>query len=103
MLKIVKRKPEVEVEKLEETKEESKMKNVFKGWSLKKKVLVGAGVLATAVVGVFAYGQMKPEDEVALQDQESYENREDGEDDYDDEEMKELIEMENEEAAKETE
>ena len=104
MLRIV-RKPQVEVEQLEETKEESKMKNVFKGMSLKKKLLIGAGVVATVVGGVFAYGQLKPEDEVELEDREADE-AEDGEfDDYDNEDIDREAELlENyEKAEKETE
>ena len=103
MLRIV-RKPQVEVEQLEETKEEKKM-TLLKGWSLKKKLLVGAGVVATVVGGVFAYGQLKPEDEVELEDREADE-AEDGEfDDYDNEDIDREAELlENyEKAEKETE
>jgi hypothetical protein len=71
--------------KLAKTKEERKMKN----WSLKKKVLVGMGVLGAAAVGVVAYGRSKQEDEVTYEgdefEDEDYE-------DYDDEEDAEEVE-----------
>lgn len=53
MLRAVKVK---KTEEVIENKEESKVKIK---WSLKKKLLVGAGVVATAVVGVLAYGSSK--------------------------------------------
>jgi len=82
MLKVI-RKP---VETVEETKEETKM-----NWSLKKKVLVGLGVLGTAALGVFAYGKLNPEEEVTCNNQES---RDEDQNDYDDEELRELEAME---------
>lgn len=79
-------------QQVEESKEEMKMKN----WSLKKKILVGMGVLGTAVVGAIAYGMSRSEDEVDYQDDES---EDDESDVYDDEELRELEEMEKEEAS----
>ena len=97
MLKI-KRKPQNEViEQLEETKEEGKMKS----WTLKKKIIVGLGVLGTAALGALAYGQLKPEEEVHYNDS----NEDDESDVYDDEELendlKELEELEKAEEAQE--
>lgn len=43
--------------KTEKKEEEPKMK----GWSLKKKVIVGLGVLGTAAIGAIAYGKSKQE------------------------------------------
>lgn len=43
--------------KTEKKEEEPKMK----GWSLKKKVIVGLGVLGTAAIGAIAYSKSKQE------------------------------------------
>ena len=67
---------------VEEKKEEKKMKN----WSLKKKVLIGMGVLAAGVVGVVTYGRSKQEDHF---DGNSYED-----DDYEDDDSVEDYEEE---------
>ena len=60
--------------KTEKKEEEPKMK----GWSLKKKVIVGLGVLGTAAIGAIAYGKSKQEDPV------NYVGNDEDEDDSDD-------------------
>ena len=65
-----------------EEKEEKKMKN----WTLRKKILVGVGVLAAGVVGVVTYGRSKQEDHF---DGDSYED-----DDYEDDDSVEDYEEE---------
>lgn len=94
MLKIT-RKPKQVEETVEKTEEEMKMNK----WSLKKKVLLGVGVLATAAVGVFAYGQLKPEEEFDYTEQDS----EGTSHDYDDKEelQRDLNELEAMEKAEE--
>ena len=57
-----------------EKEEEPKMKS----WSLKKKVIVGLGVLGTAAIGAIAYGKSKQEDPV------NYVGDDEDEDDSDD-------------------
>lgn len=53
---------------------------LMKNWSLKKKVLVGLGVVGTGIVGAIAYGKSKQEDQIELEQE-----FEDDEFDYDDE------------------
>lgn len=58
-------------EKIEKIKEEN---NVYKNWSLKKKILVGLGVLGAAAVGVVAYSKSTEED---LDNEDVYDEDED--------------------------
>lgn len=51
--------------------EENNEEEVKMGWSLKKKVLVGLGVVGAGVVGVIAYGMGNKEIEVNCEEQES--------------------------------
>lgn len=81
---------------VDKNKEENKMKN----WSLKKKVVVGLGVLGTAALGVIAYGRSKEEEVVNYNSDrdEDYEDDSDYEDEnetYDAEEVEEVDETEN--------
>lgn len=65
---------------VKKTKEDNKMKN----WSLKKKVIVGMGVLGTAALGVIAYGRSKQDETVNYDpssDDEDYDYEEESEDD----------------------
>ena len=85
MLKIIKKQP---VETVEETKEETTMKV---NWSLKKKILVGLGVIGTGVLGVLAYGKCTESNEVQVENEDEDENELD---DCDDEELRELEALE---------
>lgn len=60
--------------KFRKNEEEPKMKL---NWSLRKKLLVGAGVLGTAALGIIAYGKSKQETDVEY-------NNEDQDEEYDD-------------------
>ena len=57
----------------------------MKNWTWKKKLLVGAGVLGTAVVGALAYGKTRKEEDVTYQgdseDEDDYEYESEDEDD----------------------
>lgn len=92
-MKIIRKQPEVKVEEqVEEIKKESIMMKIGH-WSLKKKILVAAGAVGAAVVGVFAYNQCTKDEEVEYEGN-SENDEENDQDDYDDEELKELEEME---------
>ena len=96
-MKIVRKQPKIELVEVTEPKEGIMMK--VGNWSLKKKILVGAGVVGTAILGVFAYCQCTQTDEVEY-DGSDLEDEEDGEVEYDDEELAELVQMEKEEELK---
>ena len=57
----------------------------MKNWSLKKKLLVGAGVLVTGALGVLAYGKSKQENTVEYNGNDENEDYED--EDYEDEDQ----------------
>lgn len=67
--------------KFRKNEEEPKMKL---NWSLRKKLIVGAGVLGTAALGIIAYGKSKQETEVEYSENDQDEEYDDDDESEDD-------------------